>query len=219
MTNRQQFVWANNHSSSLSPVTSGVPQGTVLGPLLFLIYINDLPNNISSNIRLFADDCVIYRPIRDASDTNTLQSDLSLLETWCKNWLMSLNIKKTCVISFHRRQSYSPSKYYLFDSEISAVNSCKYLGITLTSDLSWSTHIMNITNDANRVLGYLRRNLRLAPPSVKLFTYLTLVRPKVEYACAIWDPHQITLTKTLHPKSRSQIHFFRLLLSYQRHFA
>lgn len=65
------------------------------------------------------------------------------------------------------------------------------------SILTWSSHIMNITNDANRVLGYLRRNLRLAPPSVKLLTYLTLVRPKLEYACAIWDPHQITLIQTL----------------------
>lgn len=72
LTNRQQFVYANNSSSSLSPVLSGVPQGTVLGPLLFLIYINDLPDNISSSIRLFADDCVIYRPIINPSDNVAL---------------------------------------------------------------------------------------------------------------------------------------------------
>lgn len=197
LTNRQQFVYANNHCSSLSTVSSGVPQGTVLGPLLFLIYINDLPNNISSNIRLFADDCVIYRPIRSTNDSATLQSDLSLVQSWCEKWLMSLNIQKTCVLSIHRRPAYSPAKYSIFNSEITPVSSCKYLGITITSDLTWSSHVMNIINDANRVLGYLRRNLRLAPPSVKLLTYLTLVRPKLEYACAVWDPHQITLTNTL----------------------
>lgn len=94
LTNRQQFVYANQCSSTLSPVISGVPQGTVLGPLLFLIYINDLPIGCSSKIRLFADDCVIYRPITNDADSRALQSDLNVIETWCNNWLMSLNVKK-----------------------------------------------------------------------------------------------------------------------------
>ena len=79
LTNRQQFVYANSVSSSRSSVISGVPQGTVLGPLLFLIYINELPSNISSSIRLFADDCVVFRPIANSADINTLQNDLNLI--------------------------------------------------------------------------------------------------------------------------------------------
>lgn len=84
LTNRNQFVLTNNFSSPMSPVVSGVPQGTVLGPLLFLIYINDLPSNILSNVRLFADDCVIYRPINSDHDVDILQSDLTLITEWCE---------------------------------------------------------------------------------------------------------------------------------------
>lgn len=94
LTNRQQFVFANTQSSKRSSVLSGVPQGTVLGPLLFLIYINDLPTEISSNIRLFADDCVVYRRITNTSDMHLLQDDLKRIELWCNKWLMSLNTKK-----------------------------------------------------------------------------------------------------------------------------
>lgn len=69
--------------------------------------------------------------------------------------------------------------------------------LTLSNNLSWSPHITNITNEANRTLGYFRRNLRFVPPSLKILTYLTFVRPKLEYACSVWDPHQTTLSNTL----------------------
>lgn len=186
---------ANSCSSPMSPVVSGVPQGTVLGPLLFLIYINDLPTNISSNVRLFADDCVIYRSINSDQDVYMLQSDLTLITAWCEKWLMTLNVNKTSLISFHRRQQYPLHNYFLNGSVVSSVSSYKYLGITFSHNLSWSAHITHVTNEANRVLGYLRRTLRLAPIPVKILAYLTLVRPKLEYACAVWDPHHINLSK------------------------
>ena len=190
LTNRHQFVFTNSGSSPLSPIISGVPQGTVLGPLLFLIYINDLPDNISSNIRLFADDCVIYRPINNLTDVNALQSDLVNIQTWCEKWLMTLNTRKSSLLTFHRRQSQQTRKYTFFDSDLSSVTTYKYLGINLSADLSWTDHITKLANEASRTLGYLRRNLRLAPSSVKLLTYCTFLRPKLEYACAIWDPYQ-----------------------------
>lgn len=171
----------------MSPILSGVPQGTVLGPLLFLIYINDLPTNIQFNIRLFADDCVLYRPVLYPSDSAILQSDLHLIQTWCDKWLMHLNIKKTVLLSFHRKRSHQTFRYTIFGSEVLSVSTC-YLGINLTSDLSWSSHISHVSNDANRALGYIRRNLKLAPASLKTQAYLTLVRPKLVYAYAIWDP-------------------------------
>lgn len=140
LTNRNQFVLTNNFSSPMSPVVSGVPQGTVLGPLLFLIYINDLPSNILSNVRLFA-DCVIYRPINSDHDVDILQSDLTLITEWCEKWLMTINVKKTSLISFHRRQTYPLHNYLLNGSVISSVSSYKYLGITFSQNLSWSVHI------------------------------------------------------------------------------
>lgn len=107
LTNRQQFVFANMQSSKRSSVLSGVPQGTVLGPLLFLIYNNDLPTEISSNIRLFADDCVVYRRITNTSDMDLLQNDLKRIELWCNEWLTSLNTKQN-LTSFLPSQTASP---------------------------------------------------------------------------------------------------------------
>lgn len=118
LTNRQQFVLANKNTSSYVSVLSRVPQGTVLGPLLFLIYINDLPANLCSDVRMFADDCVIYRPITKSSDIQLLQSDIDCIRTWCNKWLMSLNEKKTSLLSFHQRHCQPASNYSISNSEI-----------------------------------------------------------------------------------------------------
>lgn len=103
LTDRSQFVTANDYDSSFSPVTSGVPQGSVRGPLLFLIYINDLPNAITSHIRLFADDCVLYRVISSTADSSTLQSDLNEVTNWCDNWPMRLNTNKCKMMRISQR--------------------------------------------------------------------------------------------------------------------
>lgn len=100
---RNQSVHVNNHTSAPLPVTSGVPQGSVLDPLLFLIYINDLLLHVSSHIRLFADDCAIYRAINNDSHHSTLQDDLNKVQRWCDDWLMTLSPNKCKVISFTRR--------------------------------------------------------------------------------------------------------------------
>lgn len=98
LNNRQQFVQVQNFSSTMLPVTSGVPQGSVLGPLLFLIYINDLteiiPDDVS--IRLFADDCAVFKTISTANDHASLQSTIVAIHDWCANWGMALNREKNC---------------------------------------------------------------------------------------------------------------------------
>lgn len=116
-------------SSSFPNVTSGVPHGIVLGPLLFLIYIDDLPDNISSNIRLFADDCVMYRLITNVSDRVTPLSGLLKLGEWCCKWLMILNTNKTALFSFHRRQNFATAYYIINDCTVSSLICIKYLGI------------------------------------------------------------------------------------------
>jgi len=92
LSDRQQQVLLNNGTSNLGDVLSGVPQGSVLGPLLFLIYINDLPNGISSTIRLYADDVIMYRAINSNEDVLKLQEDLLKLSEWAATWLMSFNL-------------------------------------------------------------------------------------------------------------------------------
>ena len=102
---RSQRVVLDGQSSSDILVSSGVPQGTVLGPLLFLVYINDLPNRVSSTVRLFADDCLLYRRIHDTQDTKTLQADLDRLQEWEADWLMEFNPTKCEVITISKKSS------------------------------------------------------------------------------------------------------------------
>lgn len=108
---------------------------------------------------------------------------------------MSLNIQKTVHVSFHRRRNFVQPKYTINNIAIGSADSVKYLGVHISHDLNWSCHINHITNSANRALGYLRRNLVLTPPSIKLLA--TFVRPKLEYANAIFDPYQTYLINTL----------------------
>lgn len=198
LTNRTQFVRANECDSPTSVVTSGVPQGSVLGPLLFLIYINDLPNHICSSIRLFADDCVIYREISSTNDCLQLQTDLDNVSAWCFDWSMQLNLSK-CKLMQVSLSRHPPSlyPYVISNTPLTKVNTYKYLGIHISSNLSWQAHVDYVTNNANRMLGYLRRNFPLAPVSLKLLLYKTLVRTKLEYASAIWDPHLLSLSSSL----------------------
>ena len=108
LSDRSQQVVINDQSSSPAPVTSGVPQGTVTGPLWFLLYINDLPKNTSYKTRLFADDCILYNPVSADQHTSTLQDDLRSLETWQSTWLMECNPTKCCTLTICKKESTSP---------------------------------------------------------------------------------------------------------------
>lgn len=187
----------NGYSSSLSHVKSGVPQGSVLGPILFLIYINDIGNTLSSTIRLFADDCIIYRQMSNAEDKNSLQVDLDKLAFWCCQWQMEINVSKTKAMTFTRTHNPELSYYTIQGIPVEKVSTFKYLGVHLSSDLSWNEHINTITSKASKTLGFIKRNLYLANSATKLLAYTTLVRSKVEYASIIWNPHQTYLIDQL----------------------
>ena len=154
---RLMSVVVEGETSRETTVDSGVPQGTVLGPILFLCHINDLPESVSSQVRLFADDCLLYRPIRSLKDQITLQKDLLHLETWASNWGMRFNAKKCYLLSMKNRLSHF---YTLNNHILQSVPKNPYLGLTISSDLKWSTHISNICSKASSTLGFLRRNLR-----------------------------------------------------------
>jgi hypothetical protein len=158
LTGRTQQVVNNGHTSLPATVTSGVPQGTVTGPLLFLLYINDLPNNITSQTRLFADDCLLYTPIPTNGDTSTLQNDLKLLETWQDTWLMNFNPSKCCTMTIGKRNP--PQHEYKFCNQVlDSVSSQKYLGVHISNTLSWNIHVQESIKKAQRVQNVIRRNL------------------------------------------------------------
>ena len=141
LKNRKQNVRIGDVFSKEVDVTSGIPQGSVLGPLLFLIYVNDIPTNIKSDIRLFADDCILYRRITNVEDRVILQNDLNQLAEWTKINGMKINVAKCKHINFSRRKSQLLHHYFLNDENINNVPDCKYLGIKLTENLKWGKHI------------------------------------------------------------------------------
>ena len=157
---RQQRVVVNGVKSDWAPVLSGVPQGTVLGPLLFSLYINDISSDIESEIRLFADDCVCYREIKDEKDTMKLQRDIDRLGSWARKWGMRFQPVKCNMMQLTRKRIKKiHASYTLEGTNLENVESIKYLGVTNTSDLRWNTHVSNVCTKTNITLGFLRRNL------------------------------------------------------------
>lgn len=135
LTNRSQFITRNEENSCHRPVTSGLPQGTVWGPLLFRFYINDSPMCVSSSISFFADDCVIYCEVTNESDAALVQADLCVVSEWCNLWNMILHTNKCepTGVSFHNT---SPSPYSTSKTQLTTVPSFKYLGVHIISNLS-----------------------------------------------------------------------------------
>ena len=190
LTQREQRVVVDGEVSSSCTVDSGVPQGTVLGPLLFLCHINDLPNCVKSQVRLFADDCLLYRPIRNIDDQIELQKDLKSLEIWAKDWGMRFNATKCYIMSISRSKTPHQYLYSLDDHILEQVQDNPYLGITLSDNLKWTTHINKISNRSNSILGFIRRNLKHCSKSLKETAYISLVRSVLDYASVVWDPYQ-----------------------------
>ena len=180
-------VVVDGEKSSKLTVDSGVPQGTVLGPLLFLCHINDLPLSVNSTVRLFADDCLLYRKINSQQDQIALQNDLHELEKWADQWGMRFNAKKCYVMSVNAKTSYF---YTLTNQILKQVEENPYLGLTLTENLKWSSHIMKISKKANSTLGFLRRNLKNFPSDCRKTAYIALVRSILDYGSIVWDPYQ-----------------------------
>ncbi len=197
LSERQQRVVINGHSSDWLPVTSGVPQGSILGPLLFLIYINDLPTYLENNssIALYADDSKLFRPIYLPNDSFSLQKDLDSLSHWGENWAMAFNVSKCKVVHFSRKKLPSvhhlmSKNYYLSGNQLENVPNISDLGITITNNLSWSKHIEEIVSKANRTLGLVKRLCRdIKDTNTRKLLYCTVVRPKLEYCSSLWSPY------------------------------
>jgi len=194
LTKRTQRVVVNGTESDYVGVISGVPQGTVLGPLMFLLYINDISENILSTIRLFADDCIMYRSINSSGDTSILQRDLDEITNWANKWQLKFNVSKCVLVRVTRNHSQFTDSYTLNNQTIQLSDTYKYLGVILNNTLSWNTHITNVTNRATRMLNFVKRNLGKCTSQVKSKAYTSLVRPILEYATQVWDPHQKSLT-------------------------
>jgi len=184
-----QRVVCEGYTSPSAAVISGVPHGTVLGPLLFLAYINDLPECVSSTPRLFADDCLLYRQINSIEDSELLQQDVDRLQDWENKWMMSFNPSKCEVLRVTiKRKNLIEAAYTIHGQPLKIVSSAKYLGLTIDSELNYNEHISNICKKANSTRAFIHRNTRSCPRKVKATAHTSFVRPQLEYASTVRCP-------------------------------
>jgi hypothetical protein len=155
-----QRVRVNGQLTEEVRVTSGVLQGRVLGPLLFLAYVNDIWRNMASTIRLFADDCVVYRKIINSEDVEMLQSDLNRLGEWAVENAMKINPNKSKAVCFTRARTKDPLNYLIRGTLVPEATSCKYLGIIICSDLSWADHVNFTVKKTWKALYFAMRMLK-----------------------------------------------------------
>lgn len=166
-------------------------------------------------MRLFADDCVIYTTIRTTDDQLRLNTTLANIACWCLQWGMEINVSKTACLSITRRKTIQHFNYNLVGTNIARNDTVKYLGITFTSKLKWDAHVNSTYTKAYRQLGFLRRKLALTPSNVKLTAYKSLIRPILEYASIVWNPHQKYLSNKLENVQHKALRF--IYSKYSRH--
>lgn len=189
--NRQQRVIINGKSSEWTEVSSGVPQGSVLGPLLFILYVNDLPSQVKSYCKLFADDAKLYKDLQNLEDFEMIQDDLDKLCQWTINWLLFFNAEKCKVL--HIGKDNPKFEYELTDKDgnIKALDHVEFekdLGIYVQDNLKFDRHISLTVNRANRLAGLIKRSFSYLDEETLLVLYKTLVRPILDYGNTIWYP-------------------------------
>jgi hypothetical protein len=188
LKSRQQYVFFNGVSSSLKPINCGVPQGSILGPMLFILYINDIVNcsNIWKFI-LFADDTNLFYKNRDLLELeHVVNVELSKLSVWFKANNLSLNAKKTNFILFGCKNISTPLKLILDGAILEQVAYTKFLGVFMDQKLNWNQHINYITGKISRGLGMISRVSRFMPFNVMLTLYYSLIYPYLLYCCIAW---------------------------------
>lgn len=188
LTGRKQRVVINGKSSSWREVTSGVPQGSVLGPLLFIIYINDLDEGLLSLISKFADDTKLGIDASDEAAIKQAQEALRKIGQWSEDWQMPFNVDKCKVMHIGSRNN--KVKYELLGKELSTCSEEKDLGVIITDDLKSSRQCIEAEKKANKILGYIKRQFKTRQPDTILKLHNALVRPHLEYAVQFWSPTQ-----------------------------
>ena len=189
LANRKQYVFYNGIHSKEYSNSSGVPQGSILGPLIFSIFINDLPNVLKTNVLIFADDVKISLSTKNGDDCVELQNQLNLLSMWCEENRLELNIQKCKVVTYTHKRLPIEHRYALNDTVIARVSAITDLGVTFDSQLSFRSHISEIVTKASQRAGFIIRNCReFTNVQVFKMLYIHYIRPLLEYAAIIWSP-------------------------------
>ena len=185
---RRQRVVVDGEVSNWKAVLSGVPQGSVLGPILFLIYINDLDDDITSKVLKFADDTKVFRKIKSDADRQHLQDDLNKLIEWSEKWQMLFNFGKCkCLHTGHGNED---AQYTMGDTVLNTTLKEKDLGLTISADMKVSEQCGIAAAKGNQILGLIRRNIVYKEKELIIPLYKTIVRPHLEYCIQAWRPYR-----------------------------
>jgi len=194
LSGRQQRVVLGENVSKWVNVTSGVPQGSVLGPTLFAAFVNDLPSNLSNTCKLYADDLKIIAKVESEADISSLQADLDTLSVWCWTWLMELNAEKCKVMSIGKFQDVNTVRPYLIKNkdgttaELTRTFEERDLGIILTPDFKFSAQAARAASKSISVLGMLSHTFLSRDVEIWTQLYRTYIRPHLEFAISAWNP-------------------------------
>jgi hypothetical protein len=212
LLDRRHYVTYQNFVSKSFTPTSGVPQGSNLGPLLFLLFINDMVNVITCEKLLFADDLKLFIRIESDSDFNLLQNNLDAVVEWSSRNRLSLNTAKCFVSSYSRIRSVKEHTYIIDQHRLERVYKFKDLGVTFDTELNFNDHLNNIVSKALKTYGFIFRNCKdFSNPKTLLLLYTSLIRSQLEYCSLIWYPIYITNINELEKVQRK----FLKLLSFQ----
>ena len=197
--NRSQRVTTLGATSSPLPVSSGVPQGSILGPMLFLLYVDSLPDAVrSSHIAAFVDDTKVFKEITSKRDAEQLQEDQSDLITWSDSAGLNFNYSKCKAQRITRKLNPLIFDYHMAGFQLEVVSAEKDLGVYIVDNLTWNKQVNEQCAKASRLLGYVRRNTRLVKSTtVRRSAYLTLVRFHLGYATEVWTPQSKDLIRKL----------------------
>ena len=188
LIDRRQRVVVDGEVSNWKAVLSGVPQGSVLGPILFLIYINDLDDDITSKVLKFADDTKVFRKIKSDADRQHLQDDLNKLIEWSEKWQMLFNFGKCkCLHTGHGNED---AQYTMGDTVLNTTFKEKDLGLTISADMKVSEQCGIAAAKGNQILGLIRRNIVYKEKELIIPLYKTIVRPHLEYCIQAWRPYR-----------------------------
>ena len=192
LSNRPLRMVLDGKSSQEYPVNAGVAQGSILGPTLFLLYINDLPDDVICDIAVYADDTTLYSKCDRASDlwqqlelASELESDLRDTVDWGKKWLVDFSAGKTQLVSFDWSNNNSSIDVKMGGSVLEEKSSFKMLGLTISSKLDWGSYIISIAKTASKKIGALIHSMKFLSPEVALYLYKSTIRPCMEYCCHI----------------------------------
>jgi len=200
LRNREQRVVLGNIGSNWAKVLSGVPQGSVLGPLLFVIYINDLPDLATNTMKLYADDSKLLSIVNDLSDASRLQGDLDSVSDWMSEWRMKLNNSKSKVMHYGKQNL---NFEYLVKEDDGSIgflersNKERDLGVIFSSNLDWEEQYLSSCKKANMTLGMLKRTFVGRDIGLWKQLYVSMVRPHLEYAFQIWSPFRVGVISRL----------------------